>query len=99
VAGAGTESETNPYVGKFTVVHAPELTDANDWYLVDSKLLSQGLPPWIALRYAAPDSLGLREYDESTDFFKDTGRIKVSSHIWWGFCLAFPHAIRKVPGA
>lgn len=99
IAGAGTESESNPYLGKFTVVHAPELTDANDWYLVDSKLLSQGLPPWIALRYAPPTSLGLRNYDESSDFFKDTGRIKVSSHIWYGFCLAFPHAIRKVPGA
>jgi hypothetical protein len=93
---AGVES---PYQGKFTVVHVPEFTDANDWYLVDSKMLAMSLPPWIALRYVPSDSLGLRRYDESSDFFKDTGNIKVSSHVWWGFSLAFPHAIRKVPGA
>jgi len=92
---------SNPYVGRFNVVHAPELTDANDWYLVDSKLrASSGLAPWISVRYTAPNpSLQLRKWDESSDFFKDTGRIKVSSHIWYGFALGFPHAIRKVVGA
>lgn len=99
IAGAGTESESNPYVGKFTVAHVPEFTDANDWYLMDPSLLAQALPPWIAMRYAPPASLGLRNFDESSDFFKDTGRIKVSSHIWYGATLAFPHAIRKVTGA
>ncbi len=89
----------NPYMGKFTVVHVPEFTSGVDWYLVDSKMLSMAIPPWVALRYAPPESLGLRRYDESSDFFKDTGRIKISSHIWWGFGLGFPHAIRKVSGA
>lgn len=92
---------TNPYSGKFNVVHVPELTDANDWYLVDSKLrASSGLPPWLSMRYTVPNpALELRHFDESTDFFKNTGRIKVSSHIWYGFSLGFPHSIRKVVGA
>jgi hypothetical protein len=94
----GITTMSNPLLGKLRAVHVPELTDANDWYLVDSKLV-RALPPWAALRYAAPDSLGLRTWDESSDFFKDTGRIKVSSHIWYGFALVFPHAIRKVVGA
>ncbi len=101
-AGAGEAAAIdNPYKGRFNVVHVPELTDVNDWYLVDSKLLaSSGLPPWIMMRYMAPGpELSLRHWDESSDFFKDTGRIKVSSHIWYGFALAFPWAIRKVTGA
>lgn len=95
---------SNPYVGKFNVVRIPELSalDANDWYLVDSKLkASSGLVPWIALRYMVPtEELTLRHYDASnSDWARDTGGIKVSSHIWQGTSLAFPHAIRKIKGA
>lgn len=97
---AGTATIRNPFLGTLTVVECPELTDVNDWYLVDTKLVrAQGISPWAAARYMAPESLGLRFYDESSDFFKDTGKLKVSSHIWYGFALAFPHAIRKVVGA
>lgn len=98
--GSATAPTNNPYVGKFNVVHAPELTDVNDWYLVDSKLLSaQGVPAWLAAKYQAPSDLGLRYWDESSDYFKDTGKIKVSSHVWYGFKLVFPHAIRLIRGA
>lgn len=92
---------TNPYQGRFNIVHVPELTDANDWYLVDSKLMARaGLPPWISMRWTVPNpALELRRYDETSDFFLDTGRIKVSSHIWYGFALAFPHGIRLIKGA
>ena len=92
---------TNPYSGKFTVVHVPEFTDPDDWYLVDSKLrASSGLPPWLSARYTPPDpELSMREWDTSTDYFKDTGNIKKSSHIWHGHCLGFPHSIRKIKGA
>jgi hypothetical protein len=100
LGSAGYATETNPYQGKFNVIEIPELTDANDWYLVDSKLMKQqGLPPWGIARYVPPNTLGLRRYDESSDFFKDTGKIKVSSHVWYGFALIMPHAIRKVVGA
>ncbi len=99
--GTGSAATNNPFKGRFNVVHVPQLTDADDWYLVDSKLKSSaGLPPWISLRYTVPNpSLELRYYDESTDFFKDTGNIKVSSHIWYGFSMGFPHGIRLVKGA
>ncbi len=101
-ASTATSNATvnNPYLGRFNVVHVPELTDADDWYLVDSKLrASSGLPPWISMRQTQPASLALRHWDESSDFFKDTGRIKVSSHIWTGHCMGFPHSIRLVKGA
>lgn len=100
-AGAAFAATNNPFKGRFNLVHVPEFTDPNDFYLVDSKLrASSGLPPWLSLRYTTPNpSLQLRYWDESSDFFKDTGRIKVSSHIWYGFALGFPHAIRKVVGA
>ncbi len=97
----GAAATTNPFKGRFNVVHVKEFTDSNDWYLVDSKLRgSSGLAPWISVRYTVPGpSLELRHFDESSDFFKNTGNIKVSSHVWYGFALAFPHCIRKVVGA
>ncbi len=99
--GTGSAGTTNPYSGKFNLIHVPELTNVADWYLVDSKLRSaSGLPPWLSARYTPPDpELTMREWDTSTDYFKDTGNIKKSSHIWQGHCLGFPHSIRKVVGA
>lgn len=86
-------------LGKLTPVHVPELTDTNDWYLVDSKML-KAYTPMIAARYTALDTkLGLRFLDENSDHFKKTGKIAVSKHIWAGYALLFPHAIRKIVGA
>lgn len=91
--------ESNYMTGKIKAVHVPELTDVNDWYLVDTNLLAQGYDPMISAKYQEPSSLGLRFWDESSDFFKDTGKIKVAQNIWTGNGLLFPHAIRKVVGA
>ena len=79
-------------------VHVPELSSAVDWYLVDTSLIAKGFDPMIAANYRPADSLGLRSYDESSDFFKDTGKIKVSAHIWHGFQLVYPHGLRKIAG-
>jgi hypothetical protein len=99
-SGTATAPTSNPYMGKFNVVHSPELTDGDDWYLIDSKLMAaQGVPAWVAAKYQPAADLGLRYWDETSDFFKDSGKIKVSSHIWYGFRLVFPHAIRLVRGA
>jgi len=46
-----------------------------------------------------PASLALRRYDESSDFFRDTGKIKVSSHIHYASGYGFPHGVRLVVGA
>ncbi len=95
---AGNVVEPNPYKSRFKVVGVREFTDTNDWYLVDSKLARQFLP-CVGLKEMVDSNLALRSWDTSSDFFKETGRIKVSSHIWYGFGLGFPHAIRKVTGA
>lgn len=100
VIGTGTAPSSNPYVGKFNVIINPQLTDADDWYLIDQNLIrNQAVPPWVVAKFLPPADLGLRFFDESSDFFKNSGKIKVSSHIWYGFKLVFPHAIRKVTGA
>jgi len=95
---AGTAGISNPYLNGFNVIPVKEFTDVNDWYLVDSKLIAEA-PPWVTLRMAVAAALQLRVFDESSDFFKNTGKLKMSSHIWYGFSLALPHAIRKVKGA
>ena len=92
--------ESNYMAGKLRPVHVPELTDANDWFLVDSKLLGMGYDPMIQAKYTALDGqLGLRYLDESSDHFKKTGKVAVSQHIWTGAALLFPHAIRLIKGA
>lgn len=97
-------STDNFYKGKFTIelvkefpyVSGSGVTD--DWYLVDSKMVKSGISPWLSMRQTVPQSLALRVFDESSDYFKTTGRIKLSSHIWYGFSQALPHAIRRIKG-
>src|SRR6185436_17165780 len=91
---------TNPYAdGRFNVIPVREFTDADDFMLVDSKLAAAGLSPWVILRQTVPSALALRIFDEASDFFKKTGRLRIESHIWYGFSLGLPHAIRLVKGA
>lgn len=97
-AATSNGAVNNPYFGRLNVVPVKEFSSNVDWYLVDSKLCAAGLSPWISLRQTVPQSLALRTFDESSDFFKNTGDIKLSSHIWYGFGLALPHAIRLVRG-
>lgn len=93
---------SNPYFGRFKVVIIPTLTDTNDWYLVDSKMLGR-MPPWAIFEYLQPGPLGqalrLRWFDENSDYFKNEGRLKVSSHVHYMTPLLFPHAIRRIAGA
>lgn len=97
---AGTATMNNPWFQGLKIIENPDLTDPNDWYLIDSTLMNtQGFKPLIAAKYDAGPDLSMRRFDEASDFFKSTGKIKISSHIWYGFALAFPHAIRKVVGA
>jgi hypothetical protein len=91
--------DSNPLLGKIKPVHVPDLTNVNAWYLVDTTQFAKGVQPMIAANYRDVGSLGLRSWDESSDFFKDTGKLKMSAHIWYGFKLIFPHAIRRVVGA
>ncbi|MCL2724849.1 MAG: Mu-like prophage major head subunit gpT family protein [Polyangiaceae bacterium] len=100
--GIAAAEVDNVYKGKFKVEPVKEFSIAPgttaDWYLVDSKLIRAGLSPWAILKQTVPQSLALRIFDESSDYFKDTGNLKMSSHIWYGFGLALPHAIRRIKG-
>lgn len=101
---SGGAAVDNPVKGAFKVVAVNDLpthaTPANsDWYLADSKLISKGLPPWIVVRMAVDGNLGLRRFDTDSDFFKDHSRIKVSSHVFYGFSLGFHYGLRKVKGS
>lgn len=99
MAGAAVD---NIYKGKLNVVGVKEFTQFSgstaDWYLVDSKMVKAGIAPWVSARETVPNSLALRVFDESSDYFKNTGNIKMSAHIWYGFGLALPHAIRRIKG-
>jgi hypothetical protein len=90
---------TNPHkMSGMSYTRAPDLagTDTTaDWYLLSRAGIGQGLFPWVISEDAAED---LRTWDESSDFYKDSGMIKVTSHIFLAATLLFPHAIRKVSG-
>jgi hypothetical protein len=91
--------ESNYMNGKLKPVHVPELTNVADWYLVDSNMLPK-YTPMIAAKCTLFDSqLGLAFLDENSDHFKKTKKIAVSKHIWAGYGLLFPHAIRLIKGA
>lgn len=91
--------ESNYMAGKLRAVHVPELTDADDWFLVDSKMLSKYTPMLAAKCTLFDSQLGLAYLDENSDHFKKTKKIAVSKHIWAGYGLLFPHAIRLIKGA
>lgn len=100
---AGTATMRNPYNDAgMTVVPIHQFTDANDWYLADSAMISAGVVPWIVSKLALGgnfSALENRYWDESSDRFKSTGCIAVSRHIWYGKKPLYPHALRKIVGA
>lgn len=102
---AGTATMRNPYNDAgLTVVKIDALTDVNDWYLADSKLIANGVVPWTQakLAMAAPgfDELCLRRYEPSnSDYARTKGVVAVSQHIYYGQKFLYPHAIRKIAGA
>lgn len=93
---AGVTTQSNPYFNGLRIIENPYLTDANDWYGLDLNLIARGYKPLILANFDAGPDLGLRRFDESSDHFKSTGRIKISSHIYKGFAPAFGQGIRKV---
>lgn len=90
--------DTNPEAGEWRVISAPRLPSTVDWYMLDSALCAD-LPPWIVLEEMVAEALELRVFDESSEKFREDGKIAVSKHIWKGAGLVFPYGIRKVTGA
>lgn len=104
-SAAGTATMRNPYNDAgLTVVRMDQLTDPDDWYLVDMNLVNKGVPPWtvakLALQAQGFNELGLRHYDmTNSDDCRRKGTIAVSQHVYYGFKFLHPHAIRKIAGA
>lgn len=103
---AGTATMKNPYNETLlNVVRIDPLTDVNDWYLLDSALIKRGLHPWVVAKLTAYkdaplfNALSMRWYLEDSDRFKDTGKIAMSSRVYYGHKFLYPHAIRKITGA
>jgi len=69
---------------------------SSDWYLYSRSAIAAGLTPWVISEDAADD---LRTWDESSDFYKNTGDIKVTSNVYIAAAFMWPHSIRLVKGA
>jgi phage I-like protein len=67
-----------------------------DYYLYSREGIARGLPPWVICEDPTEE---LRLWDESSDFFKGSGNIKIESHVFLNAVLAFPHCIRLIKGA
>lgn len=99
VANAFAATKNPHYQSGMVAERAPDLagTDtAANWYLMSRAALAAGLFPWLISEDGSED---LRVWDESSDFYKDSGMIKVTSHIYVAAALLFPHGIRLVTGA
>jgi hypothetical protein len=71
--------------------------DADDWYILDLGVLARQ-PALFGPRLDPGSALSLRQFGTESDFFKSTGRIKNSLHVWQGAALGFPAGIRRVVG-
>lgn len=95
-----SSGENNPYFNRFRIIGNSLITTTTA-YLIDTNLMkSFGVPPWAIVEFVPPGPLGqalkLRWFDQTSDYFKNTGRLKVSSHIHYQGALLFPHAIRRL---
>lgn len=100
-AGGGTMGTVrNPHFNSgLTKVRGPELpgTDSTaDWYLLSATAFQMGLFPWVIAENSAEE---LTIWDETSDYFKDTRRIKVQSGVLLEAAFLYPHAIRKIKGS
>jgi len=91
----------NPhYMSGMDIAVGPELAgtaaSTANYYLLSKAAIARGLVPWVIAEDGAED---LRTFDENSDFFKESGEIKVVSHIYINAALLYPHAIRYVKGS
>ncbi len=92
VGGANTqESADNLYRGEVELVHCSELTDPNNIYFLDSDVSAP--KPWVVSTGGAPEMI---VYDESSDYYKSTGRIAFKVKIEGGAAGCLPHSILRV---
>lgn len=67
-----------------------------DYYLYSREAIARGLVPWVI---AEDPNEEIRLWDETSDFYKNSGHIKIESHVFVNAALLYPHAIRKIKGS
>lgn len=80
----------NRHKGTVNVVVGDELTNADKLYALDSR---SGARPWIIQTSGSPEEI---TYDESSDFYKDTGKVAKKYVLKMGVAAALPQAIELV---
>jgi hypothetical protein len=95
-AGGVTNEHKDSGMGRIV---APQLDGAaglaSDWYLISRGIIAQGKTPWVI----AENGEEVREWDQSSGFYKDSGDIKVQSHIHLNALLVWWQGIRKILGS
>jgi len=78
---------------------APQLTGAgaaSDHYLISRDIIADGFTPWVIAEDPMEE---IREWDQNSGYYKDTGKIKIQSHLGMSAVLLWWQGIRKVRGA
>jgi phage I-like protein len=99
VANAFGQVKNEHYMSGFEYVWGPQLAGSGataNYYLFSRETISRGLPPWVLAEDAAEE---VRVWDESSDFYKDSGEIKIGSYLMCAGALLYPHGIRMIYGA
>lgn len=80
-------------------VHANQLTGSGataNYYILATGTIAMGFYPWVVAEDSEDEIL---IWDESSDFYKATGDIRVEEKTYINAALAWPHGIRLVLGA
>lgn len=80
----------NRHKGTVTVVVADELTDEDKLYALDSRSPNKS---WVVQSMGTPEEI---TFDESSDFYKNTGKLAKKFILRAGVSAALPHAIELV---
>jgi hypothetical protein len=79
---------------------APQLDGSagadSDWYLISRGVIATGRDPWVIAEDPMEE---IREWGQDSDFYKNSGEIKVESNISLNAVLLWWQGIRKILGA
>ena len=88
------------FMSGLTYIAGPELAGAAkttaDWYLLSMERIKRGMPPWVISENSAEE---LIVWDESSDFYKSTGLVKIESVVMTNVGFLYPHGIRLIKGS
>lgn len=80
-------------------VHAPQLAGSGataNYYILSTGTIAMGFSPWVVAEDSQDEIL---IWDESSDFYRQTGDIKIEEKTYINAALAWPQGIRYVKGS